>query len=130
MNYLDYNKSVDLERLQNIPRDDNSVIFVRERQRKEKLNGLFKKKRKVTAETGNMVEFAPEGRTDEIVLSKREIACIQKTRRTKELTNERNRVHSRKSEKERLKRLHRCLLNRNKKRLSKRRKTEKMGQQE
>ena len=82
LNDLDYDKNVDLDRLQDFPRDDDSTIFVRERQRKGKLTGLFKKRRgKVTAETSHTVKFIPEGKTDETVLSKREVARVPKPAR-------------------------------------------------
>ena len=81
LNDLDYDKSVELERLEDFPRDDDSIIFVRERQRKGKLAGLFKKRRgRVTKETDHTVQFATGGKP-EVILSKREIARIPKAER-------------------------------------------------
>ena len=80
LNDLDYDKSVDLDRLQDFPRDDDSIIFVRERQRKGKVTGLFKKRKgKVTTETGHTVKFFQKG--EQKRLSKREIARVPKTGR-------------------------------------------------
>ena len=78
MNELDYDKSVELERLKDFPRDDDSMIFGRERQRKRKLAGLFKKRMgRVTKETDHTVQFAPAGKA-EVILSKRENARAPK----------------------------------------------------
>ena len=78
LNNLDYDKSVELDRLEDFPRDDDSMIFVRERQRKGNLAGLFKKRRgRVTKETEHTVQFAPEGKV-EVTLSKREVARAPK----------------------------------------------------
>ena len=78
LNNLGYDKSVELDRLEDFPRDDDSMIFVRERQRKGKLAGLFKKRRgRVTKETEHTVQFAPEGKA-EVTLSKREVARAPK----------------------------------------------------
>ena len=86
LNDLDYNKSVELDRLEDFPRDDDSMIIVRERQRKGKVAGLFLKRRgRVTKETEHTVQFAPEGKA-EVTLSKREVARVPsaKTRISKE----------------------------------------------
>ena len=45
LNDLDHEKSVDLDRLQDFFRDDDSIIIVRERQRKVKPTGCFKEKK-------------------------------------------------------------------------------------
>ena len=45
LNDLEFDRTVDLEKLKEFPRDDDSTIFVRNRQRKRKLAGLFKKRR-------------------------------------------------------------------------------------
>ena len=83
LNNLDYDKSVELDQLEDFPRDD-SMIFVRERQRKGKLAGHFKKRRgRVTKETGHTVQFAPEGKA-EVTLSKREVARAPKAVRKQE----------------------------------------------
>ena len=74
LNDLDYGKSVELDPLEDFPRDGDSTIFVRERQRKGKLAGLFRGRRgRMTKETDHTVQFAPEGKT-EVTLSKRENA--------------------------------------------------------
>ena len=78
LNNLDYDKSVELDRLEDFPRDDDSMKFVRERQRKGKLAGLFKKRRgRLTKETEHTVQVAPEGKA-EVTLSKREVARAPK----------------------------------------------------
>ena len=45
LNDLEFHRTVDLEKLEEFPRDDDSTIFVRKRQRKGKLGGHFKKRR-------------------------------------------------------------------------------------
>ena len=45
LNDLDHEKSVDQDRLQDFPRDDDSIIIVRERQIKLKPTGCFKEKK-------------------------------------------------------------------------------------
>ena len=45
LNDLEFDRTVDLEKLEEFPRDDDSTIFVLNRQRKGKLAGLFKKRR-------------------------------------------------------------------------------------
>ena len=83
LNNLDFDKSVQLDKLEEFPRDDDSTIFVKERQRKGKLAGLFKRRKgKITDETRHTVTFAPENRQTETVLSKREVA-IGKTPKEK-----------------------------------------------
>ena len=75
LNNLDFDKSVQLDKLEEFPRDDDSTIFVEERQRKGKLAGLFKRRKgKITGETRHTVTFAPENKQTETVLSKREVA--------------------------------------------------------
>ena len=82
LNDLEFDRIVDLERLEEIPRDDDSAIFVRNRQRKGKLAGLFKKRKgKVTGETSHTIKFVPAERTNEIVLSKSEVARGEKKTR-------------------------------------------------
>ena len=72
---LDFDRSVDLDKLEELPRDYDSTIFVRERQRKGKLDGLFKRRKgKITGETKDTVTFTPEDKEAETVLSKREVA--------------------------------------------------------
>ena len=71
LNNLDFDKSVQLDKLEDIPRDDDSTIFVKERQRKGKLAGLFKRRKgKITGETRHRVTLAPENKQTETVLSK------------------------------------------------------------
>ena len=78
LNNLEYDKSGEMDRLEDFPRDDDSMIFVRERQRKGKLAGLCKKRRgRVTKETEHTVHFAPEGKA-EVTLSKREVTRAPK----------------------------------------------------
>ena len=75
LNSLEFDRTVDLEKLEEFPRDDDSTIFVRNRQRKGKLAGLFKKRRgKITGETTHTIKFVPAEKSNEIVLSKREVA--------------------------------------------------------
>ena len=75
LNNLDFDKSVQLDKLEEFPRDDDSTIFVKERQRKGKLAGLFKRRKgKITGETRHTVTFAPENKQTDTVLSKREVA--------------------------------------------------------
>ena len=82
LNDLEFDRTVDLEKLVEFPRDDDSTIFVRNRQRKGKLAGLFKKRRgKITGETSHTFKFVPAERTNEIVLSKREVARGEKKTR-------------------------------------------------
>ena len=80
---LDFDKSVQLDKLEEFPRDDDSTIFVKEKQRKGKLAGLFKQRKgKITGERRHTVTFAPENKQTETVLSKREVA-IGKTPKEK-----------------------------------------------
>ena len=82
LNDSEFDRTVDLEKLEEFPRDDDSTIFVRNRQRKEKLAGLFKKRRgKITGETSHTIKFVPAEKTNEIVLSKREVARGEKKTR-------------------------------------------------
>ena len=79
MKNLEFDGTVDLEKLEEFPRDDDSTIIVRNRQRKGKLAGLFKKRRgKITSETSHTIKFVPAERTNEIVLSKTEVARGEK----------------------------------------------------
>ena len=58
-------------------------MFVRERQRKEKLTGLFKRRKgKITGETRQTLTFTPENKETETFLSKREVA-VEKTPKEK-----------------------------------------------
>ena len=83
LNNLDFDKSVDLDKLEEYPRDDDSTIFVKGRQRKGKLTGLFKRrKRKITGETRHTLTFTAENKETETVLSKREVA-VEKTPKEK-----------------------------------------------
>ena len=82
LNDLEFDRTVDLEKLEEFPRDDDSTIFVRNRQRKRKLAGLFKKRRgKITGETSHTIKFVSAERTNETVLSKREVARSEKKTR-------------------------------------------------
>ena len=90
---LDFDRSVDLDKLEELPRDYDSTIFVRERQRKGKLYGLFKRRKgKITGETKHTVTFTPENKEAETVLSKREVA-IEPT--PKERTNRKQKAPKR-----------------------------------
>ena len=82
LNNLDYDKTVDLDKLEDFPRDDDGTIFVRERQREGKLAGQIKKRRgKVTSETKHTVKIIPEGKSGEVTLSKRDLARVPKVQR-------------------------------------------------
>ena len=82
LNDLEFDRTVDLEKLEEFPRDNDSTIFVRNRQRKGKLARLFKKRRgTITGETSHTIKFVPAERTNEIVLSKREVARGEKKTR-------------------------------------------------
>ena len=85
---------MDLEKLEDFPRDDDSTIFVRNRQRKGKMAGSFKKRRgKTTDETSHTIKFVPAERTNEIVLSNREVARGEKkTRKQQKPKNAKNYV--------------------------------------
>ena len=73
---------MDLEELEEFPRDNDITIFVRNRQRKGKLTGLFKKRRgKITGETSHTIKFVPDEKTNEVVMSKREVAEGEKKKR-------------------------------------------------
>ena len=75
LNDLEFDKSVELERLQDFPRDDDSMIFVRDCQRKGKLSKLFRKRRgHIKAQSEHTVTVGHGKR--ETVLSKREVAVI------------------------------------------------------
>ena len=98
VNDLEFDRMVDLEKLEEFPRDDDSTIFVRNRQRKGKLAGLFKKRRgKITGETSHPIKLLPPERTNEIVLCKREVArgekktSKQKTQESQKLCDGRDR---------------------------------------
>ena len=87
MNNLDYDNTVDVDKLEDFPHDDDSTIFVREQQKKGKLAGLFKKKRgKVTSEAKHAIKFIPDGKTEEVTLSKREIARALKAERKQKVS--------------------------------------------
>ena len=83
LNNLEFDKSVDLDKLEEFPRDDDSTIFVKERQRKGKLTGLFKRRNgKITGETRHTLTFTPENKKTELVLPKKEVA-VEKTPKEK-----------------------------------------------
>ena len=64
-----------MEGLQDFPRDDDSMIFVNDRQRKGKLNKLFKKRRgHIKTQSEHTVTIGNGEK--ETVLSKREVAVI------------------------------------------------------
>ena len=78
LNTLEFDKSVNLEQLEQFPRDDDSLIFVRNRQNKGKLAGLFKKRRgRVVAESTHTVSLDDGKKLT--VLSKRDIAAQKDT---------------------------------------------------
>ena len=82
-NNLDFDKSVDLDKLEEFPKDDDSTIFVKERQRKGKLAGLFKRRKgKITGETRHTLTYTPKNKETETVISKREVA-IERTPKEK-----------------------------------------------
>ena len=74
LNSLDFDKSVDLERLDQFPRDGDSTIYVRDRLNKGKLAKLFKRQRgTIKGQTEHTLTFKKEN-GKESVLSKREVA--------------------------------------------------------
>ena len=97
---------MDLYKLDEFLRDDDSTIFVKERQRNGKLTGLFKRRRgKITGETKHTLTFNHEKKDQETVLSEREIAIERTPRERKERTgskrhrNEPNTTRSRRLKK-------------------------------
>ena len=63
---------MELDTLEDFPRNDDSTIFVSESQRKGKPDGLFKRrKERVINERSHIVQFVPEGKA-EVTPSKRE----------------------------------------------------------
>ena len=73
LNTSEFDRSVNLEKLDEFPRDDDSLVFVRDRMKKGKLAGLFKKKRgRIVAESTHTVTLQDGKKTT--LLSKREIA--------------------------------------------------------
>ena len=62
-------RSVDLEKLDEFPRDDDSLVFVRNRMKKGKLAGLFKKKcGRVIAETAHPVTMQKKNKNIKTLL--------------------------------------------------------------
>ena len=71
LNGLDFDRSVDLDRLEEFPRGDDTTIFVKERQRKRKLAVLFKRRKgKITGETDQMLTFTPEDKETDCFVKK------------------------------------------------------------
>ena len=71
-----------LESLEDFPRDDDSTMFVQDRQRKGELAGIFNKQRgRITGETSHTVKFVPAEKNNEDILSRREVARGEKTKR-------------------------------------------------
>ena len=71
LNDLDFDRSVDLNKLEEVPRDDGSIIFVKERQRKWKLALLCKRRKgNSTGETEQMLTFTPEDKETDCFVKK------------------------------------------------------------
>ena len=74
LNSSDFDRSVNLENLEQFPRDGDSTIFVRERLDKGKLAKMFRKRRGIIrSETDHTLTREKEDGKN-VVLSKREIA--------------------------------------------------------
>ena len=66
LNNLDFDKTVDRGKLEEFPRDDDSTIFLKERHRKEKLAGVFKRRKgEITGETKHTLRFTPDDKVTE-----------------------------------------------------------------
>ena len=74
LNSLDFDRSVDLEKLEQFPRDGDSTIYVRERLHKGKLAKMFKKQDAIIrSETDHTLTLEKEN-GKQVVLSKRDEA--------------------------------------------------------
>ena len=72
MNDSDFNETVD--NLEEFPRDDDSTIFVKDRQKKGKLAGLVKHRNgKITGETEHTITFFSKNKKAEKIFSKRDV---------------------------------------------------------
>ena len=104
LNDLDYNKSVDLDRLEDFPRDDDRTTFVRESQRKVKLAGLQENEGESDSRNRPQGNIRPrkKSRRNNFV---KERDC----RHAKELRKKQKSTRCRKLEKGERRRLCRCL---------------------
>ena len=81
LNDSEFDRTVDLERLEEFPRDDDSTFFSRNRQ-KRKIRGFIQKRRgRITGETIQIVKFLPTEKTNVFISTGREFTRGEKAKK-------------------------------------------------